>query len=103
MQNVKDKTIKELAQECHTVDDVHEMLKDLFKNTLQKIFQAEIEDHLGYQKHSMEGNNSGNSRNGYSSKTINLGLVKLNSKYPEIVMQSLSPRLSRNTKQLQTS
>jgi len=34
---VKDKTIKELAQECHTVDDVHEMLKDLFKDILQDI------------------------------------------------------------------
>ncbi len=35
MQNVKDTTIKKLAQECHTVDDVNEMLKSLFKDTLQ--------------------------------------------------------------------
>lgn len=57
MQNTKDKTIKELAQECHTVDDVHEMIKGLFKDTLQEIFEAEMENHLGYQKHSVEGNN----------------------------------------------
>lgn len=29
-----------------------------------------MEEHLGYEKHSVAGNNSGNSRNGYSKKTI---------------------------------
>lgn len=70
MQDAKDKTIKELAKDCKTVDDVHEMLKNLFKDTLQQILEAEIDNHLGYKKHSVEGNNSGNSRNGYSNKTI---------------------------------
>jgi len=71
MQNLKDKTIKELARECSTVDEVHELLKNLFKDMLQEIFEAEMEAHLGYKKHSVEGNNSGNSRNGYSKpKTI---------------------------------
>ena len=70
MQNKQDKTIKELARNCRTVGDVHEMLKDLFKDTLQQIFEAEMEEHLGYPKHSIEGNNSGNSRNGYSKKTL---------------------------------
>lgn len=69
-QNQQDKTIGELAKECRTVDDVHEMLKNLFKDTLQKILEAELDDHLGYNKNSIEGNNSGNSRNGHSKKTI---------------------------------
>ena len=47
MQNKKDKTIKKLTQECHTVEDAHEMLKGLFRDTLQDVFQAEMEDHLG--------------------------------------------------------
>lgn len=29
-----------------------------------------MEEHLGYEKHSVEGNNSGNSRNGYNRKNI---------------------------------
>ncbi|MDD3655025.1 MAG: IS256 family transposase [Desulfotomaculaceae bacterium] len=70
MQNLQDKTIKELAKDCRTVEDVHEMLKGLFKDTLQQIFEAEMDDHLGYKKHSVEGNNIGNSRNGYSKKTV---------------------------------
>jgi transposase-like protein len=56
--------------DCHTVEDVHEMLKNLFKDTLQEILEAELDNHLGYEKHSLEGNNTGNSRNGYSKKTI---------------------------------
>jgi transposase-like protein len=69
-ENMKDKTIKELARTCHTVDDVYEMLKNLFKDTIQEIFEAEMDEHLGYPKHSPLGDNSGNSRNGYSTKTI---------------------------------
>ena len=70
MQDVQDKTIRELAKDCKTVDDVHEMLKNLFKDTLQGILEAEVEDHLGYKKHSLEGNNTGNSRNGCNKKTL---------------------------------
>jgi transposase-like protein len=70
MQDLKDRTIKELAKDCRTVDDVHEMLKNLFQDTLQQILEAELEEHLGYKKHSVEGINSGNNRNGYSKKTI---------------------------------
>ncbi|MFZ5640874.1 MAG: hypothetical protein ACOY4Q_09290 [Bacillota bacterium] len=34
MQTMQDKTIKELAKECKTVEDVHQMLRDLFKDTV---------------------------------------------------------------------
>jgi transposase-like protein len=31
---------------------------------------AEMDEHLGYEKHSSEGDNTGDSRNGYSEKTV---------------------------------
>jgi putative transposase len=70
MQDVKDRLAREVAKDCKTVEDVQNTLKDLFKRTLQEILEAEMSDHLGYEKHSVEGNNSGNSRNGYFRKTI---------------------------------
>ncbi|WP_077212043.1 IS256 family transposase [Bacillus dakarensis] len=70
MQDFRDMTIRELAGQCETVDDIQVMIRELFKETLQQVFEAEIEDHLGYSKHDVVGNNSGNSRNGYSKKTI---------------------------------
>ena len=70
MQNYGDLTIRELASQCETVDDIQVMIHDLFKETLQRYFEAEMEHHLGYSKHHVEGISSGNSRNGYSKKTI---------------------------------
>jgi putative transposase len=70
MQSVQMQLAKELAKECRTVEDIHNKLKDLFKDSLQQILEAEMADHLGYDKHSLDGDNTGNSRNGYSKKTI---------------------------------
>lgn len=78
MQDMQDKTIRELAKGCQIVEDVHEMLKNLFKDTLQEILEAERYNHLGYEKHSLEGNNTGNSRNGYSKKPSKLNSEKQN-------------------------
>jgi putative transposase len=70
MRNYGDLTIRELASQCETVDDIQAVIRDLFKETLQVIFEAEMEHHLGYSKHHVDGIHSGNSRNGYSKKTI---------------------------------
>lgn len=35
---------KELAKDCRSMDDIHEKLKDLFKETLQQIFEAEMDE-----------------------------------------------------------
>lgn len=79
MQDVRDRLAQEVAKECKSVEDVHNTLKDLFKRTIQEILESEMSEHLGYQKSSIIGNNSGNSRNGYSKKTIqtNLGQTEL--------------------------
>jgi putative transposase len=96
MQNVKDlkdKTIKELARECQSVEDVHDMLKYLFKDTLQEIFEAEIDEHLGYSKHSNLGDNSGNSRNGYSKKNIKTRFGETELRIPRDREGDFKPRI----------
>ena len=62
--------VKMLSEECSSTQDVTEKLKNLFAGTLQKMLEAEMDEHLGYEKNSIIGNNSGNSRNGYGKKTI---------------------------------
>jgi len=59
-----------LAKECKDLNDVQSTLKSLFKDTIEEMLEAEMEEHLGYEKHSVAGNNSGNNRNGYNKKTI---------------------------------
>lgn len=46
------------------------LLKQLTKAVLERAMQAELTDHLGYEKHDASGDNSGNSRNGKSRKTL---------------------------------
>lgn len=59
-----------LAGECKDMEDIQQMLKGLFKGTIEKMLEAEMEEHLGYEKNNILGNNSGNSRNGYGKKTL---------------------------------
>jgi len=46
------------------------LLKQLTKQLLERAMAAEMTEHVGYDKHDAAGNNSGNSRNGKSAKTI---------------------------------
>lgn len=59
-----------LVKDCKSTGDIQEKLKKLFAGTIEQMLEAEMEEHLGYEKHSVAGNNSGNSRNGYGRKTI---------------------------------
>ncbi|MCL2257515.1 MAG: IS256 family transposase [Candidatus Bathyarchaeota archaeon] len=61
---------KELAKTCRTQEDVADAIRSLFADTVETILQAEMDAHLGYDKHAVIGNNSGNSRNGCNRKTI---------------------------------
>ena len=46
------------------------LIKQLTGRILQRALEAEMTEHLGYEKNSNAGDNSGNSRNGYTEKTI---------------------------------
>lgn len=65
------KLIKEFigSNELKTASDVENALKDLFKDTLQEMLNAELTEHLGYEKNEYQEENT-NYRNGYSNKTI---------------------------------
>ncbi len=46
------------------------LLKQFTKALLERAMQVELTEHLGYEKHDASGDNSGNSRNGTSEKTL---------------------------------
>lgn len=65
--------IDQLLKDYKSPEDVlgeNGLLKQLTKAVLERAMQAELTHHLGYEKHSLKGNNSGNSRNGNSKKTL---------------------------------
>jgi putative transposase len=68
---IKDgKLPKDFAKEFQTKEGFHSYFESLYKQGIEQFLQAELDEHLGYEKHNIEGNNSGNSRNGSFSKTI---------------------------------
>ena len=62
--------VKLLMADCQSTGDIQSKLKRLFAGTIEQMLEAEMDEHLGYDKNSVLGNNSGNSRNGYNRKTI---------------------------------
>ena len=42
-----------LCEGCETPADITSKLKTLFADTLEKMLEAEMEEHLGYDKHSI--------------------------------------------------
>jgi len=53
-----------------TAQDAQNALKDLFAETLQEMLEAEMDTHLGYEKHDVQNKQTSNSRNGKSKKKI---------------------------------
>ena len=70
---ISDKLIDQLLEGCDSPEDIlgeAGLLKQLTKKVAERALSAEMEQHLGYAKHAAEGRNSGNSRNGKSSKKV---------------------------------
>lgn len=59
---------QEAAKGIKTEEDLNDFRQMLTKITVEAALNAELEDHLGYGKH--ESSDTNNSRNGYSSKTL---------------------------------
>jgi putative transposase len=82
-----------LSEECATLSDVQDVLKTLFKDTLESMLSSEMDEHLGYDKHSISSNNSGNSRNGYNKKTLKTELGETEISVPRDRNGEFDPQL----------
>ena len=70
---IRTELLDELLQTYQKPEDLmgeNGILKELTKALLERALSSELTYHLGYEKHALEGKNSGNSRNGKSGKTL---------------------------------
>lgn len=61
------------VKKCKTMEDVvgkNGLMQKLFKEVIQQLLEAEMDEHLGREKHVRSDEHNTNYRNGYSSKTI---------------------------------
>ncbi len=69
------------------------LLKQLTKAVIERALQAELTTHLGYEKHSPEGHNSGNTRNGVSAKQLKGEFGEVQIEVPRDRQASFEPKL----------
>ena len=61
---------KELAKDIKTEADLNALSRELLKLTVETALNAELTEHLGYEKHSDSKPGQGNTRNGTSAKKL---------------------------------
>ncbi|ABN54411.1 transposase mutator type [Acetivibrio thermocellus ATCC 27405] len=68
----KKELIRNLISEYNitSAKDLQEALKDLLGDTIQNMLEAELDEHLGYEKYESTEEAKSNYRNGYTSKTL---------------------------------
>lgn len=85
---------KDFFKQFKNKEEFQTFFSSLFKQGVEQMLQAELDEHLGYEKHSPEGHNSGNSRNGSYAKKVkteSLGDIALN--IPRDRKSEFSPQL----------
>jgi putative transposase len=93
MSDKKKELARLLGEECTNMEDIQTLMKGLFKDTIEQMLESEMEEHLGYVKNSVEGNGSGNSRNGYNQKTIQTQMGRAEIKIPRDRNGEFEPRV----------
>ncbi len=63
--------LEEELDKCATMEDLtgqNGLIQKLIGGMVEKMLEKEMEGHLGYEKHAIKGNNTGNNRNGKNKK-----------------------------------
>lgn len=65
-----DPQLEELVKAVKTPEQLAALTQQLQQKAFEAMLEGEMTDHLGYPKHDTAGHHTGNSRNGYSAKTL---------------------------------
>jgi putative transposase len=82
---------REAAKTIKTESDLDDFRQMLTKVTVETVLNAELDDHLGYEKHQCSSDD--NSRNGHSSKTLRTEEGQFELKTPRDRNGSFEPKL----------
>ena len=87
--------IQQLLQEydIQSAEDIQEALKDLLGGTIKEMMEAEMDEHLGYQK--SQRSDSDDYRSGYKSKRINSSYGIMDIQVPQDRKSTFEPQVVR--------
>lgn len=92
---VRKELIDELLKDCQNPEDIlgqSGVIKELVKAIVERSLEAELDTHLGYQKHQRSAKTD-NSRNGHSNKTVKGEFGELDIKVPRDRSSEFEPQL----------
>lgn len=96
MSKIDKELVKGLIKDCKTPEDFfgeNGLIKSFVKSVMESALNAELTAHLGYDKHDPAGYNTGNSRNGTTSKTIKGEFGEVELEIPRDRAGSYTPQL----------
>lgn len=73
--------------------ELNSFMEDLYAKAMEQMIEGEMDSHLGYEKYSPEGINSGNSRNGKTSKKVKTTMGEVELEIPRDRNSSFEPVL----------
>lgn len=77
------------------------LLTNLMRSVLQRGLEVEMAEHLGYERHAVEGRGSGNSRNGTYPKTVTTEIGEVDLAVPRDRLGTFEPRtVPKHTRRL---
>ena len=87
--------IQGLLQEYNieSAADIQEALKDLLGGTIKEMMEAEMDDHLGYEK--SERSDSDDYRNGHKSKRVTTSYGEMEIEVPQDRKSTFEPKVVR--------
>lgn len=77
--------------DIQTADDIQEALKDLLGGTIKGMMEAEMQEHLGYEKH--ERSDKENARNGTKSKRVRSNYGEFEIDVPQDRQSTFEPKV----------
>lgn len=88
--------IHQLLEEydIQTAEDIQDALKDLLGSTIKEMMEAEMNEHLGYEK--LKCSDSDDYRNGYKPKRVHssCGTMEIEAPYAELTQKMKFPLIS---------
>ena len=77
--------------DIQSAEDIQEALKDLLSGTIKEMMEAEMDDHLGYEK--SQRSDSDDYRNGYKTKRVNSSYGTMEIEVPQDRRSSFEPKV----------
>ncbi len=92
--------LKEHVKQQKSASGVSNLLQTVFKDAIQELLQAEMDIHVGYEKHAPEASEFSNSRNGVTTKKVRTKLGEIAIEVPRDREGSFDPQVVPKRKRI---